>query len=159
MDSFFGIGMFELIMIAVIALLVMGPERLPSAMREMAKYMRQLRNISNEFQSQFSEELKLLDEINPKRILNEVMDPNAPTAAKPPAPKPAPTTPKPVTTQPPKPAPKPAPPDTAGDNSILPPALGGTATLVGKPQLGAGDASGNGAVDQQHGNGAASVPT
>ena len=77
MDSFFGIGMFELIMIAVIALLVMGPERLPGAMREIAKYMRQLRNISDEFQSQFSEELKLLDEINPKRILNEALDPNA----------------------------------------------------------------------------------
>jgi sec-independent protein translocase protein TatB len=81
MDSFFGIGLFELVMIAVIALLVMGPERLPGAMREVAKYMRQLRSISNEFQSQFSDELKMLDEMNPRRIINDVMDPNAsPTA-------------------------------------------------------------------------------
>jgi sec-independent protein translocase protein TatB len=91
MDSFFGIGLFELVMIAVIALLVLGPERLPGAMREVAKYMRQLRNISNEFQSQFSDELKMLDEINPRRILNEAIDPNAAAnnlannAAKPPA--------------------------------------------------------------------------
>jgi sec-independent protein translocase protein TatB len=77
MDSFFGIGIFELVMIAVIALLVLGPERLPGAMREVAKYMRQLRNISSEFQSQFSDELKMLDEMNPRRIINDVLDPNA----------------------------------------------------------------------------------
>lgn len=77
MDSFFGIGMFELIMIAVIALLVLGPERLPKAMREVAGWLKQLRNMSNEFQSQFSDELKMLDELNPRRILNEALDPNA----------------------------------------------------------------------------------
>ena len=69
MDSFFGIGLFELMLIAIIALVVMGPERLPGAMRELAKYMRQLRQISGEFQSQFSEELQMLDELNPKRIM------------------------------------------------------------------------------------------
>jgi hypothetical protein len=46
-------------------------------MREVAKYMRQLRSISNEFQSQFSDELKMLDEMNPRRIINDVIDPNA----------------------------------------------------------------------------------
>ena len=88
MDSFFGIGLFELVMIAIVALVVLGPERLPGAMREVAKYMKQLRSISHEFQSQFSEELKMLEEIDPRRILNEAIDPNAPastTAAKPPA--------------------------------------------------------------------------
>lgn len=88
MDSFFGIGLFELVMIAIIALVVLGPERLPGAMREVAKYMKQLRSISHEFQSQFSEELKMLEEIDPRRILNEAIDPNAPAntaAAKPPA--------------------------------------------------------------------------
>ena len=78
MDSFFGIGLFELVLIAIIALVVMGPERLPGAMREVAKYMRQLRQVSNEFQSQFSEELQLLDEINPKRILNDTINPPPP---------------------------------------------------------------------------------
>ena len=88
MDSFFGIGLFELVMIAIIALVVLGPERLPGAMREVAKYMKQLRSISHEFQSQFSEELKMLEEIDPRRILNETIDPNSPAntaAAKPPA--------------------------------------------------------------------------
>ncbi len=84
MDSFFGIGIFELVMIAIIALVVMGPERLPGAMREVAKYMKQLRSISHEFQSQFSEELKMLEEIDPRRILNEAIDPNARRARLPP---------------------------------------------------------------------------
>ena len=83
MDSFFGIGLFELVMIAVVALLVLGPERLPGAMREVAKWMRQLRNISSEFQSQFSEEFKMLDEINPRRIINDALDPNAQPSAQP----------------------------------------------------------------------------
>jgi sec-independent protein translocase protein TatB len=145
MDSFFGIGLFELVMIAVIALVVLGPERLPGAMREVAKYMKQLRNISHEFQSQFSEELKMLEEIDPRRILNEAIDPNAPantTAAKPPA-QVAPAAKSVAATsaattaaagaaaaaKPPAPAVKPAPPAvsptvTNGEpaNTILPPA-------------------------------------
>ena len=144
MDSFFGIGLFELVMIAIIALVVLGPERLPGAMREVAKYMKQLRNISSEFQSQFSDELKMLDEINPRRILNEAIDPNSPankpattaakssalpstSAAKPAAAATAaakPLAPKPVT-PPATPAAAIAPPViTNGEpaNTILPPA-------------------------------------
>ena len=80
MDSFFGIGVFELFLIAVIALVVMGPERLPGAMRTIAGYMRQIRNISSEFTSQFSEEIKMLEEMDPRRIVNEVLDPTKPAA-------------------------------------------------------------------------------
>lgn len=97
MDSFFGIGIFELFLIAVIALVVMGPERLPGAMRTLAGYMRQIRNISSELTSQFSEEIKMLEELDPRRMVNEVLDPTKtptptnktplakPTPAKPPA--------------------------------------------------------------------------
>ena len=76
MDSFFGIGIFELFLIAVIALVVLGPERLPGAMRTVAGYFRQIRQVSNEFTSQFSEEIKMLDEMNPRRIINDVLDPS-----------------------------------------------------------------------------------
>lgn len=75
MDSFLGIGIFELFLIAVIALVVMGPERLPGAMRTLAGYMRQIRNISSELTSQFSEEIKMLEELDPRRMVNEVLDP------------------------------------------------------------------------------------
>lgn len=112
MDSFFGIGLFELILIAVIALVVLGPDRLPGAMREVAKYMRQLRQVSNEFQSQFSDELQMLDELNPKRILNDTLSPPTPKQpAQPLAPK------KPAAQM--RTAPPPASVEAA--NSILPP--------------------------------------
>ena len=137
MDSFFGIGMFELAMIAIIALIVLGPDRLPGAMREISKYVQQLRNVSGEFQSQFSEELKILDEINPKRMMNEILDPNAllnPTPAKPATSAAKPTTsstpastPKPPAASPPAAAPKPATPAGESANSILPPQAAQTA--------------------------------
>jgi sec-independent protein translocase protein TatB len=131
MDSFFGIGMFELAMIAVIALIVLGPDRLPGAMREISKYVQQLRQVSGEFQSQFSEELKILDEINPKRMMNEILDPNAlvnPTPTKPATSAAKPTTSS-TPAQAPKPpaaslsaaAPKPATPAGESANSVLPP--------------------------------------
>lgn len=111
MDGFFGIGILELFVIAILALIVLGPERLPGVMREGAKYIRALRKMTNEFTSQFSDELKALDELNPRKIFNEMTDPNQPEpgekpktqSAKPPAAKtPSSTTPaKPKTATPP----------------------------------------------------------
>lgn len=94
MDSFFGIGLMELVVIAVIALIVLGPERLPGAMRSVANFMRQLRELSSEFTSQFSEEIKMIEELDPRRMINEVLDPSKPantsnqSAAKPAPPNP-----------------------------------------------------------------------
>jgi len=85
MDSFFGIGLMELFLIAVIALIVLGPERLPGAMRSVANFMRQIREIGSEFTSQFSEEIKMIEEMDPRRMINDVLDPSKSpnTAAKP----------------------------------------------------------------------------
>ncbi len=73
MNGFFGIGFMELAFIAILALLVLGPERLPGAARETAKFLGQLRAMSSEFTSQFSEELQLLDELNPSKLADEIM--------------------------------------------------------------------------------------
>jgi sec-independent protein translocase protein TatB len=121
MDGIFGIGPLELLFIAILALIVLGPERLPGVMRELAKYIRQFRRVGSELTAQFSEELKVLDEINPRKILNDMTDPNRPDpdepkiAAKPAAPvKPAtPPPPKPTT----KPTTKPAPAKPVVDTS------------------------------------------
>ena len=78
MDGFFGIGFLELALVAIIALIVLGPERMPGIMREGARYLRELRKLGREFSAQFSDELKALDEINPRRILNEMTDPLRP---------------------------------------------------------------------------------
>ncbi len=74
MDSFFGIGIPELFMIAIIALIVLGPERIPGAMREIAKYIRYFRNLTQELSSQFGDEMKALDDLNPQRLLKEFTD-------------------------------------------------------------------------------------
>ena len=79
MDNILGIGLPELIVITVIALLVLGPERLPGVMREGAKYIRMIRGLSKELTDQFRDELDLLDELNPKRILTR---PPIPTTKK-----------------------------------------------------------------------------
>lgn len=74
MDGFFGIGTMELMLVAVIALVVLGPERLPSTLRSIAKFIRQLRAIYNELTSQFSDEFKILEDINPQKLLQELGD-------------------------------------------------------------------------------------
>lgn len=78
MDGIFGIGPLELFFVAIIALIVLGPERLPGVLREIAKTIRRVREVTNEFTSQFGDELKALDEINPRKILADMTDPTKP---------------------------------------------------------------------------------
>jgi len=49
----FGIGIFELIVIAVVALVFVGPKRLPELMRQGGKLFVQLRRTANDVKSQF----------------------------------------------------------------------------------------------------------
>ena len=49
----FGIGTGELLLIAFIALLVLGPERMPQLMRDVGKAMTDLRKTSDELQQEF----------------------------------------------------------------------------------------------------------
>jgi len=72
MDSFFGIGIPELFMIAIIALVVLGPERLPATLREVAKFIKNVRAMINELTSQFGDEFKALEELNPQKLLREL---------------------------------------------------------------------------------------
>lgn len=124
MDSFFGIGLMELFVIAVIALIVLGPERLPGAMRSVANFMRQVREVGSEFTSQFSEEIKMIEEMDPRRMINDVLDPSKPTssAAKPAAKPATSNTAAKSTPTPAKPlAATPAANKKSEENSILPP--------------------------------------
>jgi hypothetical protein len=52
----------------------LGPERLPSTLRQIAKYWGYARNLGRELTSQFSEEFKALEDLNPRKILNEMAD-------------------------------------------------------------------------------------
>jgi Sec-independent protein translocase protein TatA len=59
MDSFFGIGAPELILILVIAGMVMGPERIGRTARWLGRTSSQLQNISRSFIRQLNAELDL----------------------------------------------------------------------------------------------------
>lgn len=50
-----GIGGGEWLVIAVVALLVVGPERLPGMLREMGKWVARARNMANEFRASFDD--------------------------------------------------------------------------------------------------------
>jgi sec-independent protein translocase protein TatB len=59
----FNIGMGELIFIVVLALVVVGPERLPKIMRDFGRIVRQIRLVVNEFTSQFGDEIQTFQEL------------------------------------------------------------------------------------------------
>ena len=66
--NFLGMGPGELILIIIIALIVLGPGKLPEAARAVGKVIRDLRTISEGFQNELRRELNsasLKDEIAP----------------------------------------------------------------------------------------------
>jgi len=55
----FGLGMTEIFCFAVIALLVLGPEKLPEALRFVAKWYGKIKKILNNMQNEIDRELRL----------------------------------------------------------------------------------------------------
>lgn len=53
----FDIGFLELVLIATVALLVIGPERLPGAVRTGAVYLRRIKRSFNEIRQEVEQEL------------------------------------------------------------------------------------------------------
>jgi sec-independent protein translocase protein TatB len=62
----FNIGGGELIVILLIALIVLGPQRLPGAARQLGKAMGDLRRLSSGFQNEMKQALETADD--PKRV-------------------------------------------------------------------------------------------
>jgi sec-independent protein translocase protein TatA len=73
--NFFGIGLPEMGLIMVVALLVFGPKKLPEIGRSLGKAIRGFQEASREFQDEFQKEavqlqeaVKTTAEIEPKKI-------------------------------------------------------------------------------------------
>ncbi|MFH0227427.1 Sec-independent protein translocase protein TatB [Vibrio furnissii] len=55
----FDIGFWELVLISVVALVVLGPERLPHAIRSVAKFVSAAKNMANIVKDELAHELKV----------------------------------------------------------------------------------------------------
>ncbi len=81
------IGWSELAVIAVLALIIIGPKDLPAVMRTMGQWMRKARSVTREFQSSIDEMVreaeledarKAIDDakhLNVERVLEDTVDP------------------------------------------------------------------------------------
>ena len=79
---FFDIGPLELVALAVIALLVLGPDKLPRYAADAARMLRQVRRMANDAKTEMSRELgpELQDismaDLNPRSLVRKhLLDP------------------------------------------------------------------------------------
>ncbi len=74
----FGIGFTEILLISIIAILFLGPDKLPGALVEMGKFIKSVKKTINEAKSSLEEEMKVADlkeeALNYKKQLNEATE-------------------------------------------------------------------------------------
>jgi sec-independent protein translocase protein TatB len=74
----FGIGFTEILLISIIAILFLGPDKLPGALMDMAKFIKSVKKTISETKSSLEEEMKLSDlkeeALGYKKQLNEATD-------------------------------------------------------------------------------------
>ncbi len=57
----FGIGFTELVLVSIIAILFLGPDKLPDTMVQIAKFIKSVKKTIGEAQSSLEEEMKISD--------------------------------------------------------------------------------------------------
>lgn len=70
----FGIGLPEMALIMVIALLVFGPKKLPEIGRSMGKAIKGFQDASKEFESEFKREAEQIEQVVKTPSLPEVKE-------------------------------------------------------------------------------------
>ena len=68
----FGISSTEYLLIAVVALIVIGPKELPAVMRTMGQWTRKVRGMAAEFQSQFQEAMREAEMADLKKQVDDM---------------------------------------------------------------------------------------
>ena len=92
----FDIGWSELLVIAVVALIAIGPKELPGVLRMVGQYMGKVRRMASEFQGQFQDAMREAEMADMKKHVDEMSDAAKgftdfdPLAASTPVPPPAP---------------------------------------------------------------------
>jgi sec-independent protein translocase protein TatB len=87
----FGIGPAELLILAIIGLLVIGPDRLPGVARDAARLLRALRDMARGTRAELSKEFgpefdKTLANLNPRSALDKLLAEPTPATAEDPTP-------------------------------------------------------------------------
>lgn len=70
----FDIGWSELVVIAVVALIAIGPKELPGVLRMVGQWMGKARKMASEFQGQFQEAMREAEMADIKKSFDEVKD-------------------------------------------------------------------------------------
>ena len=70
----FDIGWSELLVIAVVALIAIGPKELPGVLRTIGQWMGKARRMAAEFQGHFNEAMREAEMADLKRSFDEVRD-------------------------------------------------------------------------------------
>ncbi len=75
----FGIGLPEMVLIGIVALLVFGPKKLPEIGRSLGKTIRSFQDASKEFESEFKREAERVEEVA-KTSMNATLEERPPAA-------------------------------------------------------------------------------
>ena len=70
----FDIGWSELVVIAVVALIAIGPKELPAVLRTVGAYMGKIRRMASEFQGQFQEAMREAEMADVKKSVDEMTE-------------------------------------------------------------------------------------
>src|SRR3954452_24828997 len=70
----FDIGWSELVVIAVVALIAIGPKELPGVLRMVGQWMGKARKMAGEFQGQFQEAMREAEMADLKKSFDEVKE-------------------------------------------------------------------------------------
>src|SRR6195256_303759 len=68
----FDIGWSELLVIAVVALIAIGPKELPTVLRTLGQWMAKVRRMASEFQNQFHEAMREAELADLKKEVDEM---------------------------------------------------------------------------------------